>query len=123
MTFEDESPMVEHRSLFDTIPAPPPFEALAEQATGRHAQRVASTVPETGALHFPAGTVVKACPTKAQLQESAVAWLTMAQNQMGSVRYWAEQGDRTHETLKSLDVLASQLAHVRRALQESELAR
>jgi len=74
-------------------------------------------------LPFPGGSVAKARPTKAQLEESALAWLTMAQNQMGSVRYWAEQGDRTHETLKSLDVLASQIAHVRRALTESEQAR
>jgi hypothetical protein len=67
--------------------------------------------------------LIKTRPTKAQLQESAVAWLMMMQNQLGSVRYWAECGDRTHETLQSLKVLESQLAHVRRALIEAEMAK
>ncbi|HYQ04352.1 MAG TPA: hypothetical protein VER96_37020 [Polyangiaceae bacterium] len=88
MIFEDESPMVQHRSL-----------------------------------PFPGGNVVKARPTKEQLQESAIAWLTMAQNQVGLVKYWAECGDRTHEALQCLKVLESQLAHVRNALRESEGAK
>ncbi len=75
------------------------------------------------ALSFPAGTVVKTRASKAELQACATAWLTMAQTQVGSVRYWAELGDRNPETIKSLDVLRSQLEHARRALTEAELAK
>jgi hypothetical protein len=75
-------------------------------------------------LHFPAGpVVVKSRPTKAQLQESALAWLRLAQNQMGSVQYWAECEDRTHETIASIKVLAAHISHAQRALAESELAK
>lgn len=77
----------------------------------------------TGALAFPGGSVIKARPSKAALQDSALAWLTLAQTQMGSVRYWSEQGDRTHETLQSIKVLASQIEHARMALAEAELAK
>jgi len=75
-------------------------------------------------LDFPAGPVIiKTRPTREQLQDSALAWLAMARNQMGSCQYWAEQGDRTHETLASLKVLASHIEHARRALAESEHAK
>jgi len=75
------------------------------------------------AMSFPGGTVVKARPTKAQLEDNALAWLAMARTQLGSVTYWAEQVDRKHETLATLKVLASHLEHVRRALTEAELAK
>ena len=75
------------------------------------------------AFSFPGGGVVKARPSKVELKDSAVAWLTMAQSQIGSVRYWADLGDRTEETIKALDVLRSQLEHARRALAESEHAK
>ena len=75
-------------------------------------------------LDFVGGpTVIKTRPTREQLQDSALAWLRLAQNQMGSCQYWAEQGDRTHETLQSLKVLASHIEHARRALAESEHAK
>ena len=75
-------------------------------------------------LNFPEGPIViKTRPTREQLQDSALAWLRMAQNQMGSVQFWAEAGDRTHETLASLKVLASHIEHARLALAESEYAK
>lgn len=81
----------------------------------------ASTAPVE--LRFPAGTVLKTRATKAELLDSANAWLAMMQTQLGSVRYWSECGDRTAETIKSLDVLESHLRHMRNALRESENAR
>lgn len=52
MTHEEEGPMVEHRSLFDTIPCPPP------------------------ALEFPGGNVPLPKPTRADLVLSAQQWAT-----------------------------------------------
>jgi hypothetical protein len=75
-------------------------------------------------IEFPAGPAfVNGRPTQAQLDNSALAWLAMARTQLGSVTYWAELGDRRHETLATLKVLASHLEHVRRALVEAELAK
>ena len=74
-------------------------------------------------LDFVGGSVVKARPTKAQLLDSGAAWLALAQTQAGSCRYWAEQGDRLHETVDSLKVLASHIDHARRAFAEAELAK
>jgi len=107
---EEEGPCIHHRSAFDTLPCPPP----APEDDGYLSNVV---------LAFPGGQTPLPRPTKAQLQDSALAWLALAQTQLGSVRYWAEQGDRTFETMKSLQVLASQIEHVRRALNDSELVK
>jgi len=85
---EEESPMVQHRSL-----------------------------------PFPGGDVVKVRKSREQLQDSASAWLAMARPQVGSVAYWAELGDRTAETLKSIETLKSYINHAERALRESEMAK
>jgi hypothetical protein len=74
-------------------------------------------------LQFAGGTVVKARPSKAALQDSAEAWLALAQTQLGSVRYWVEAGDREAEAQRALRVLSSHLERVRLALAEAESAR
>lgn len=78
---------------------------------------------QSRSLLFPGGSVVKARPSREQLQDSALAWLALARTQIGSVTYWAEQADRHHETLATLKVLASQIDHARLALTEAELAK
>lgn len=71
------------------------------------------------ALQFPGGPVAVAEPTAEQLHDSALAWLALAQGQVGTVRYHLDAGDRIREGNAALDALASQLEHMRRALTEA----
>lgn len=71
------------------------------------------------ALQFPGGPVGLAEPTAEQLHDSALAWLTLAQGQVGTVRYHLDCGDRIKDGNAALDALASQLEHIRRALTEA----
>lgn len=59
-------------------------------------------------------------PSKSALENSALAWLALAQTQVGVVRALAQFGDRIDDTDAALDTLRSQLGHVSGALTESE---
>lgn len=74
----------------------------------------------TAALQFPCGPVAIPEPTAAQLHDSALAWLALAQQQVGTVRYFVQYwSERSVEGCAALDTLGSQLDHIRRALTEA----
>jgi hypothetical protein len=65
----------------------------------------------------------KTRPSKAALENSALAWLALAQTQVGVVRTLAQFGDRINDTAAALDTLRSQLGHAMRAITEAEGAK
>jgi len=67
--------------------------------------------------------LVKAPPTAAEHRAAALELLGRARIQIGSVTYWAEQGDTPEQLFASLQVLAAQVETARRALVDAEHAR
>lgn len=122
MSFEDESPMVEHRSLFDTIPAPPPDASepefvngvytLSSEAQCRNLMR-SLTAGElramgidytgNGPLVFPGGAVELPKPVHADLVLNAQQWATRAREDMRD-QGWVAEGvfDRLDAALAEL---------------------
>ncbi len=62
-------------------------------------------------------------PTAAEHRATAVEVLGRARIQIGSVTYWAEQGDTPAQLFASLQVLTAQLETALLALAEAEHAR
>lgn len=61
-------------------------------------------------------------PTAAEHRAAAVELLSRARIQVGSVTYWAEQGDCPAQLFTALQVLAAQIETARRALMDAQIA-
>lgn len=67
--------------------------------------------------------ITQAQPTAAEHRSAALELLGRARIQIGSVTYWAEQGDAPAQLFAALQVLATQVETARRALVDAEHAR
>jgi|GEM_PF-2341831 len=75
------------------------------------------------AAHADGAGLAQAQPTAAEHRAAALQLLGQAQIQVGSVTYWAEQGDCQEQLYASLRVLAAQVETARQALVVAEHAR
>lgn len=71
-------------------------------------------------LAFPGGVIELPAPTRELLTDSAMAWLMLAQTQVGKVEWLIEQERDPREVFAAIAVLRSQMVHVRNALTEAK---
>lgn len=72
----------------------------------------------TAALSFPGGAVDLAQPTAPQLTDNALAWLTLAQQQLGHVESLVEAGTEQIHLYREIATLRAQLRRTRATLAE-----
>jgi hypothetical protein len=69
-------------------------------------------------LSFPGGALELVTPSPSQLTDSALAWLTLAQQQVGRVESLTEAGAEQTDLFREIATLRAQLRHTRTALTE-----
>lgn len=70
-------------------------------------------------IQLPGGKIELPKATKAELVESALAWLTLAQSQVGEIEALVEKGSDAVHIYQAIAALRSKHAGVRRALSEA----
>lgn len=80
--------------------------------------RALAGVAVSAALSFPGGAIEVPEPKVSQLADSALAWLTLAQSQVGQVESLVEAGTEQIHLYREIATLRAQLRHTRAALAE-----